>query len=366
MVTLRVPITEHRDASHDIVIGRGALAELPALLERHCAAARYAVITDSHVQELIAPRVVGLLRDAAIAAQTFAFPAGERYKTRETWADVSDQMLARQMGRDTAVVALGGGVVGDVAGFVAATYLRGIPYVQVPTTLLAMIDSSIGGKTGVDVPTGKNLLGAFHQPRLVVADLDTLGTLPAAQLVAGLAEAVKHGVIADVEYFEFLERQYGPILKRDTAALERVVQRSVEIKAAVVAEDEREAGRRAVLNFGHTVAHAIEATCKFEVLHGEAVAIGMACETRLAETLGVATPGTSARVRSALERYRLPLAVPDAASVDALVQAMRGDKKARAGAIRFALPERVGAMHRDARGSWTVAVEEDGIRAALA
>lgn len=365
MVTLRVPIPQPPDASYDIVIGRGVLAELPGLLVRHCPAARYAVVTDSHVRDLVAPPVVAALRDAGLDAELFTFPAGERNKTRESWAAVSDQMLARHLGRDAAVVALGGGVVGDLAGFVAATYLRGIPYVQVPTSLLAMIDSSIGGKTGVDVPTGKNLLGAFHQPRLVVADLDTLATLPAVQLAAGLAEAVKHGVIADAQYFEFLEREHGPILAGDAAALERVVRRSVEIKAAVVSEDEREAGRRAILNFGHTVAHAIEATCKFEVLHGEAVAIGMACESRLAETLGVATPGTWDRVRGALERYRLPLEPPDAASVDDLVQAMRGDKKARAGAIRFALPERVGAMHRDARGAWTVAVAEDGIRAAL-
>ena len=366
MVTHRVPITHPRDASYDIVIGRGVLADLPRLLARHCPAARYAVVTDSHVRGLVAPRVLAALRDAGLAVELVAFPAGESHKTRESWAAVSDEMLALHLGRDAAVVALGGGVVGDLAGFVAATYLRGIPYVQVPTTLLAMIDSSIGGKTGVDVPTGKNLLGAFHQPRLVVADLDTLATLPAAQLVAGLAEAVKHGVIADAEYFEFLERDHEPILARDAAALERVVRRSVEIKAAVVSEDEQEAGRRAILNFGHTVAHAIEATCKFEVLHGEAVAIGMACESRMAETLGVASPGTWERVRGALGSYRLPLAPPGAASVDDLVRAMRGDKKARAGAIRFALPERVGAMHRDAKGGWTVAVDEDGIRAALA
>src|SRR6185503_7140921 len=189
-----------------------------------------------------------------------------------------------QLGRDSAVIALGGGVVNDVAGFVAATYLRGVPLVQVPTSLLAMIDSSIGGKTGVDVPAGKNLLGAFHQPRLVVADLEVLGSLPPPQLAAGMAEAVT---------------------SRDVGALERVVRRSVEIKAEVVAADEREAGRRAILNFGHTVAHAIEATTKFATLHGEAVAIGMAYEARLAETLGIAEPGTADRLQRLLEHYAL-------------------------------------------------------------
>jgi 3-dehydroquinate synthase len=263
------------------------------------------------------------------------------------------------------VVALGGGVVGDVAGFLAATYLRGVPYVQLPTSLLAMIDSSIGGKTGVDVPAGKNLLGAFHQPRLVVADLDLLSSLPPVQLSAGLAEAVKHGVIADAEYFAFLEKEHAAILAKDPAALERVVRRSVEIKAAVVAEDEREAGRRAILNFGHTVGHAIEATTKFEVLHGEAVAIGMALEARLAEALGIAGKGTADRIVKLLERFRLPVERPGGGpSADDLIEVMRGDKKARGGEFRFAMPKGIGAMHGDKR-AWTVGVEEGKIRAAL-
>ncbi|MBI1967620.1 MAG: 3-dehydroquinate synthase, partial [Gemmatimonadetes bacterium] len=307
MVTVRVPILEHRDASYDILIGAGLLDEAPALLARRCPAERYAVITDSHVAKLYAERLVAHCQDAKLQADVFSFPAGEWNKTRETWAALSDRMLAARCGRDAAVVALGGGVVGDVAGFVAATFLRGLPYVQIPTSLLAMIDSSIGGKTGVDAPTGKNLLGAFHQPRLVIADLATLGSLAPVQLAAGMAEAVKHGVIADQAYFEFLEGEQRAILAKDLAALERVVRRSVEIKAHVVAQDEREAGVRAVLNFGHTIGHAIEATTKFAVLHGEAVAIGMAYEARLAETLEVAERGTAGRIRGLLERYGLPL-----------------------------------------------------------
>ena len=246
----------------------------------------------------------------------------------------------------------------------AATYLRGVPCIQVPTTLLAMIDSSIGGKTGVDVPAGKNLLGAFHQPRLVVADLDVLGSLAPPQLAAGMAEAVKHGVIADRQYFETLEREHGAVTARDAGALERVVRRSVEIKAEVVAADEREGGRRAILNFGHTVGHAIEATAKFATLHGEAVAIGMAYEARLAEALGIAEPGTAGRVRRLLERYRLPLDLPQSATVDALVAAMQLDKKAREGTVRFALPRAIGHMHRDGK-SWTVAAPEGAVRQVL-
>ena len=363
-MTIPVALTESRDAAYQILIGRGLLARLPASLGGSCPATRYAVISDSHVAPLYGAPVLAACRAAALDAQLLDFPAGEWNKTRETWAALSDRMLAAQFGRDAAVIALGGGVVGDVAGFVAATYLRGIPYVQVPTTLLAMIDSSIGGKTAVDVPTGKNLVGAFHQPRLVVADLDVLGTLPAAQLAAGLAEAVKHGAIADAAYFEFLEREHGAVSAKEPTALDRVVERSVEIKAAVVAADERERGRRAILNFGHTVGHAIEATAGFAVLHGEAVAIGMAYEARLAELLGIAERGTARRIAQLLERYRLPLERPAGATVDQLIAAMQLDKKTRAGTVRFALPQAVGRMHADGT-SWTIAAPERAVRDAL-
>ena len=360
---IRVPLHERRDASYDIAIGPGLLAELPALLQQHCSAPAYAVVTDSHVAKLYGERLVATLHDAKLHVQLFAFPAGEWNKTRETWASLSDRMLAAHFGRDCAVIALGGGVVGDVAGFVAATYLRGVPYVQLPTSLLAMIDSSIGGKTGVDAPAGKNLLGAFHQPRLVLADLDLLTSLPPVQLSAGLAEAVKHGVIADAEYFAFLETECAAILAKDGAALERVVQRSVEIKAAVVAEDEREAGRRAILNFGHTIGHAIEAVAKYEALHGEAVAIGMVYEARLGEALGITAKGTAERITGLLEQLRLPVERPDGASADQLIEVMRGDKKVRGGEMRFAVPKEIGVM--DQKDRWTVPVEESWIRGVL-
>ena len=363
-MTIRVALAEPRDASYDILIGRGLLADLPALVKAACPAGRYILITDSHVAKLYGEHVVTRFHDATMQAHLFEFPAGEWNKTRETWSTLSDRMLAAQCGRDSAVIALGGGVVGDLAGFVAATYLRGLPCIQVPTTLLAMIDSSIGGKTGVDVPAGKNLLGAFHQPRLVVADLDVLGSLPPPQLAAGMAEAVKHGVIADRRYFDSLDAEHRAVTAREPEALERVVRRSVEIKAEVVAADEREAGRRAILNFGHTVAHAIEATTKFAALHGEAVAIGMAYEARLAEALGIAEPGTAARVERLLQRYNLPLDLPEGASVDALVAGMRFDKKARQGTVRFALPRAIGRMYADGK-SWTVVAPEDIVRAVL-
>jgi 3-dehydroquinate synthase len=228
-----------------------------------------------------------------------------------------------------------------------------------------MIDSSIGGKTGVDVPAGKNLLGAFHQPRVVVIDPDLLGSLSSVQLAAGLAEAVKHGVMADADYFTFLEREYAAIFAKDAPALERVVRRSVEIKAGVVAQDERENGRRAILNFGHTIGHAIEATSQYEVMHGEAVAMGMVYEGRIAESLGIAAAGTVQRIRTVLERLHLPVERPDSSRVDDLIGAMRADKKVRAGEIRMALPRAIGNADGDDGRGWTVVVQEETIRDVL-
>jgi len=364
-VTVRVPLLEKRDASYDILIKAGLVRQLDAILKEYCPAAAYAVISDSHVAKLYGEELVQRLSATGCRAELLTFPAGESNKTRETWAALSDRMLAAQLGRDSAVIALGGGVVNDVAGFVAATYLRGVPLVQVPTSLLAMIDSSIGGKTGVDVPAGKNLLGAFHQPRVVIADPDFLGSLASVQLAAGLAEAVKHGVIADEAYFAFLEAEYAALFAKHAPALERLVRRSVEIKASIVSEDEREQGRRAILNFGHTVGHAIEATSKYEVLHGEAVAIGMVYESRLAESIGVAAAGTASRITRVLELLHLPTERPDASQVDELIVAMRNDKKARGGQIRFALPTAIGNPHGSDGTGWTVAVNEDAIRQVL-
>jgi 3-dehydroquinate synthase len=365
MVTVRVSIRETRDASYPIVIGTGVLSDLPRAVRAAASATRYAVVSDDTVAPLYGARVVSALLADGLAAELFTFPAGELHKSRDTWTALSDQLLAAGFGRDSAMIALGGGVVGDVTGFVAATYLRGVPYIQVPTTLLAMIDSSIGGKTGVDVPAGKNLIGAFHQPRLVVADLAVLESLPIAQLAAGLAEAIKHGVIADSEYFRTLEATHAALLGRDPVALERAVARSVEIKAAIVAADEREAGLRAILNFGHTVAHALEATAQYTLLHGEAVAVGMVYEARLAEALGIAPRETAARITSLVSRCGLPHTRPDTASVDALVRAMQYDKKARAGVVRFALPRAIGAMFGDAARGWTVPAPEDAVRRVL-
>jgi 3-dehydroquinate synthase len=345
-----------------VLVGSGALARLPEVLASACPAARYALVADAAVAGHYGRRVRELAGRVA-PCDVFTFPAGEWNKTREQWASLTDALLAAGLGRDGAVVALGGGVTGDLAGFVAATYLRGIPCVQLPTTVVAMIDSSVGGKTGVDTAHGKNLVGAFHQPRGVVADVDTLATLPVPHLVAGLAEAVKHGAIVDAGYFGRLGTLRPALLARDSGAWVEVVSRSVEIKASVVAEDEREHGRRSILNFGHTVGHAVEALTRYETLHGEAVAIGMVAEARLGEKVGVTRTGTAAALSEALAALGLATELP--VPFRDLIPVMGQDKKTRGGTVRFAFLEEVGCAARGARGEWTFEVGFEALNGGL-
>jgi 3-dehydroquinate synthase len=349
---------------YEVLVGRGALASLGELVRKACPAHQYAVIADQHVADLYGAAALSSLSGAGLSARLFPFPSGEWNKTREQWGALTDQLLAARIGRDGAVVALGGGVAGDLGGFVAATYLRGIPCVQVPTTLLAMIDAAIGGKTGLDVPAGKNLVGAFHPPRAVLADVDLLATLPRPQLASGLAEAVKHGVIADAGYLRIFETP-AALLAREPAALEPLVVRSIEIKAGIVAQDARETGLRQVLNFGHTVAHALEAHSGYALLHGEAVAIGMVAEAWIAEACGLAGRGLHDAVAGILEGCALPTTIPADLTTDALLEVMQADKKVRAGTVRFALPSRLGAMARAPDGAWTIEVDARLTRQAL-
>lgn len=332
-------------AGSRVIIQDGALGELGAAVAARVTAHRAVIVTDSNVGPLYADRIVAAL--AALSPIVITIAAGEVHKTRETWSRVTDEMLANHIGRDGVVVALGGGVVGDVAGFVAATYLRGIPVVQIPTSLVAMIDASIGGKTGVDVSAGKNLVGAFHPPALIVVDPTLLATLPPRELRGGLAEAIKHGVIADAGYFERISRE-GAAPSFDLVA------RSIEIKAEVVNADPREAGRRKVLNFGHTLGHAIEAASAYEMSHGEAVAVGMSLEARLGEFIGVTKPGTAGAIDAAIQGAGLPLTHPfDPAD---LVRRTRGDKKVRGGLVEYALPSEIGSF-----GAWTTPVSTEDV-----
>jgi len=344
-----VVTVRHALGQYDVHIEAGLLATLPALLDRAMPARRRVVISDETVaREFEAP-----IR--ASAPLLLTIPPGEHSKTRSAWARLSDEMLSSGLGRDTGVVAFGGGVTGDLAGFVAATYLRGVPYAQVPTTLLAMVDASVGGKVGVDTRFGKNLIGAFHPPAVVVADPETLRTLPAEEFRAGLAETVKHGLIGDAAYFDWIESALARIQARDPATLTRLIQRSVEIKALVVSEDERESGRRETLNAGHTVAHALEHVTQYSLAHGEAVALGLVAECRLAARMGVAPAALADRVAGLLHALGLPVELPRGLAAGALLQAMRMDKKNRGGEIRMALPASLGAMHR-AGPAWSVPV----------
>jgi 3-dehydroquinate synthase len=351
--------------TYRVTIAPGSLERVADIVGEVAGAHRYAIVTDTNVGPRYAPRVRFLLGDAR--TQVFTIPAGEAHKTRETWSALTDELLAAGFGRDSTILALGGGVVGDVAGFVAATFMRGVPYVQIPTSLLAMIDASVGGKTGVDAPAGKNLVGAFHQPAAVIADTAVLATLPREHLRAGLAEAIKHGVIADEGYFDSVVAAAAGLETIDVAGSEMLdlVARSVEIKADVVSRDEREGGVRKTLNFGHTIGHAVEVCSDYTVLHGQAVAIGMVYEAEISERMGIADAGTVQRIRDANQTAGLLSARPLSISVDSIVQAARGDKKARGGQAEYALPVRVGQM-TPANGSWAVAVSEALVHAVLA
>ena len=251
-------MTSGASGPYRVLVGRGLIGSLALLLEEHAPAHRYALVSDSNVAEIYGESTILHLKEAGLSAELFTFEAGERNKSRATWSELTDGLLRAGFGRDSCLIAMGGGVTGDLGGFVAATYMRGIPVVQVPTSLVAMIDASIGGKTGVDVEAGKNLVGAFHPPNLVVADPDVVATLPRAERAQGMIEAVKHGAIMDEAYFAELDRDMPAILDGEAASLERAVARSVELKSAVVSEDEREEGRREILNFGHTLGHAID------------------------------------------------------------------------------------------------------------
>jgi len=365
-------VVRHALGSYPVYVEPGGLGRLGEIAERNLGRRRLALITDDTVSRLYhAWRAGGQSpwRGAGeIAAPEpdaeLAVPAGESSKTRERWAELSDALLERGFGRDSGILALGGGVVGDLAGFVAATYLRGVPHLLVPTTLLAMLDASVGGKTGVDTRHGKNLIGAFHPPVAVLADPRTLLTLPDREFRAGLAEAVKHGLIADRAYFAWIGESADAIDARDLGALTMLVRRSVQIKAEIVAADEREAGRRAILNAGHTVAHALEQVSSYTLAHGEAVALGLVAECRLAEALGIAPAGLAEAVGGLLHRLGLPITLANAVPRRAVLDAMAVDKKNRARAVRFALPTRLGAMH--SRDGWTVPARADALDEALA
>ena len=330
--------------SYRIVVASGALQSVGERLRELRLGSRAALVSDGAIMRLYGKTVVASLESAGFTVTTIDVPEGEAAKTLTVAEHCWDQLLTAGLDRTSTVLALGGGAVGDVAGFAAATYMRGINFIQLPTTVLAQVDASIGGKTAIDHPLGKNMIGAFHQPRLVVVDPAVARTLPEREFRSGLAEIVKHGIVLDADYFAELERDLAPLAARDLGVLERIIGGSCRLKASVVERDEREAELRHVLNYGHTIGHALEAATGYtRYAHGEAVSLGIVAEARLARRLGIADDETTTRQERMLETLGLPVRAPSI-DVEPIVSAMARDKKAKDGRVPFVLAPRIGAF----------------------
>ena len=334
--TLSVELGER---SYPILVGTGLLRDR-ARFAPYIAGRQVCIVTN----ETIAPLYLNTLEKTLDGYEVDAcvLPDGEQHKTLHTYGRVLDHLMAHRHNRSTTLFALGGGVIGDIAGFAAATYQRGVAFIQVPTTLLACVDSSVGGKTAVNHPQGKNMIGAFYQPRLVVADLQTLESLPPREYLAGIAEIIKYGVIRDAPFFAWLEAHVDDLLRRDAAALNHAVLTSCAAKAAVVATDEREDGIRAILNFGHTFGHAIETLTRYEYLHGESVAIGMVMATDLSMRIGLLGSADGKRIKRLVAAFGLPIVPPGNLTPDAMRSAMGMDKKVVDGRLRLVLARAIG------------------------
>jgi len=347
------------DRAYPIYIGEDNLGRIGEIASATGVRGIVGIVSDTNVAPLYAEPVTEALDARGLKSVTHIMEAGEAQKRLARIEEICGAFLEAGLDRTSLVVALGGGVVGDIAGFAAAAFMRGVPFIQIPTTIVAQVDSSVGGKTGVNHPLGKNTIGAFHQPSAVLIDLTLLRSLPERELRAGLAEAIKHGVIADADLFAHMEDRVTAILNTDLTALERPVVRSCEIKAAIVAEDERESGVRANLNYGHTFGHAFEAVTAYsEFLHGEAIALGMVAAGALARTLGMVGDVFVDRQRACIEAYGLPVTWP-AMPVEATLAAMRKDKKVRAGTMKFIVATAFGSVVQ------RTDVPEDAVRAAL-
>jgi 3-dehydroquinate synthase len=363
MLSFDVTVRSGRRSPCLVRVGAGVLRSLPRDLRARLADRTLVVVSDATVARLHGRPLAERLRSAGFETALVTFPPGESSKSRDTKAEIEDRLFALRVGRDSAILAVGGGVTTDLGGFVAATWNRGVPLVHVPTTLLAMVDAALGGKTGVDLPGGKNLIGAYHQPEAVYADVATLLTLPDRHFAAGFAEAVKTAAIADVALFRWLETSSTGLRERSTRLLATAVASCLRIKGRIVARDERERGRRAILNFGHTVAHAIEAASEYRIPHGHAVSIGLVVESRLAVSALGFPSSHAARIETLLRAFGLPTALPASIDPVRVVEATRRDKKSRGGEVRCALPRSLGRML--AGNEVTLPIEPRRLRRAL-
>lgn len=340
----RVPVALG-DRSYEIVIQSGILSQIGNVLQEAGCSGRVGIVTNPVVNKLYGRAVHRALRQAGFTSFSIMVPDGEQAKTVKWVSNILDALVTQRVERQDCLLALGGGVTGDVAGFAASTYLRGIPFVQVPTTLVAQVDSSVGGKTGVNHPNGKNLIGAFYQPQIVVIDPQVLQTLPSRHWIAGLAEVIKYGMIADKEFFEYLEQHVEGLRRQSEEVLLHVLRRCCEIKADVVAGDERESGRRRILNYGHTVGHALESCGHYRKwIHGEAVGLGMVQEASMAQHLGMCSGEIVKRQDELIKGVGLPSVIPKKIKFLELWQAMQHDKKVLKGAIHCVLPTCIGEV----------------------
>jgi 3-dehydroquinate synthase len=342
MQEIRVELGER---SYNIMIGNGILKDIGGIIEKFEFSNKLALISNPTVYDLYGKKISESLKASGHDLIEVLLPDGEEYKSLASTEKIYESLLKAKLDRKSALIALGGGVIGDITGFAASTYMRGIDFIQIPTTLLAQVDSSVGGKTGVNHPLGKNMIGAFWQPRLVWVDIATLETLPRREFLSGLGEVIKYGVIWDEDFFAYLESNRDKILRLDKEALTHIIRRSCEIKSEVVSKDERESSLRAILNYGHTIGHAIETITGYKkYLHGEAVAIGMYMEVRLSHQFGLIDKKTVARIKALIDSYELPSEMPDEIQINDLVEKMQIDKKTVGGKMHFVLPEKVGAV----------------------
>ncbi|MEK7263372.1 MAG: 3-dehydroquinate synthase [Bacteroidota bacterium] len=339
---LRVHLKKTVDDSYNIDIGSGIVASLPSLIQKKFSPTFCVIITDSSVKKLYGKKILSLFSKIFPQTILIDFPAGEHSKSRETKSMLEDKIFNNHIGKDCLLIALGGGVVGDVTGFVAATLFRGVPFFQIPTTLLAQVDSSSGGKTAVDHPSGKNLIGAYHQPKHLCIDTDFLATLTQEEYVNGIAEIIKQALIQDKKFFLFLEREMEHLVQQNKEILHKTIVWNCKLKANIIEKDEREAGPRKILNFGHTIGHALETLSDYELRHGYAVAIGMAAESRIAYRFGWLSSENIKRIDTLLLRAQLPVRIPKNISIEKIIAKTFRDKKNRAGKVKYSLIDSIG------------------------
>jgi 3-dehydroquinate synthase len=342
MPRLRLELKAETERSYDVLIGRAILNDLHREIKKIGSFSSYGVVTDDFVRPLVAEQIQANLRAHEIDAELLSFPPGEKAKNMETVLQLCQQLISRGFDRKSLLIAVGGGVVGDVAGFAAAIYMRGIPYIQVPTTLLAQVDSAIGGKTGVDLPSGKNLLGVFNQPLLVVSDPEVLITLPVEARRDGFAEIIKAALIADPELFSLLENEGVHLLETANEVVETIIAKAAEVKCRVVSQDEHESGLRRILNFGHTLGHALEAASHYSLTHGQAVAAGMGVAIRFSQKWAGLGRDEAERALRLIQRLGLPTELPGGIPSESLLSALKKDKKIQGNICHFVLISKIG------------------------